>query len=233
MNITEVLIPIAIAILYLTPLVILIAAICAVINIIFSKGQNKRSKLYLLWTFFPFILPRFAKKYGYLKKVWKQWVLVFVSPFFLIFIPSVLFSILVMAAFGTETGTPNRAIYHTSEELHKLTGVEFPDVILVDSFYRSDMRYNENCVWFVAKKPLTRKFYKELDKAVKKDSRFWSKDSTGYIYEVHPADYNEPVDRSKGIKVREPDFNSSDFYIRLHIPLKGDTITVKEVLTDG
>lgn len=74
MNITEVLITIAIAILYLTPLVILIAAICAVINIIFSKGQNKRSKLYLVWTFFPFILPRFAKKYGYLKKFWKQWL---------------------------------------------------------------------------------------------------------------------------------------------------------------
>lgn len=111
------------------------------------------------------------------------------------------------------------ATYRTSEDFYKLTGVEFPEMEMVDSIY-----YDEGCLapnwWneykFVAKGGLSKGFKKRLDRACKTDSAHWSYsegslsdwfyggtgepivgDRKNYKYWIYPD--KEPVDRSRGM----------------------------------
>lgn len=109
--------------------------------------------------------------------------------------------------------------YRTTEDFYKLTGVEFPELELVDSLF-----YDEGCIractWheykFVAKERLDEEFFKCLDKACVNDSTHWSRHLNTeyaigpgfeqdyenehveyYSYRIYPD--QKPVDRSRGM----------------------------------
>ena len=109
--------------------------------------------------------------------------------------------------------------YRTAEDFYKLTGVEFPELEMVDSLF-----YDEGIIWsctwheykFVAKDGLDDEFLNRLDLACQTDSTHWNH-STGsmadyfyngtgesikegesiYTYFIYPD--QTPVDRSRGM----------------------------------
>mgnify|MGYP004520077631 FL=1 len=131
---------------------------------------------------------------------------------------------------GNSTQVPTQIDYHNADDLRKATGVKFPEIIPVDSLYSDGglAGYNTN-VKFVSVKPLDKKFFQRLDQACKTDSCCWSKDSTGYIYDIYPEAI--PFDRTKGMHQRMvddgngkkvPDWDGT--YISVFVPIKGDSI---------
>ncbi len=109
--------------------------------------------------------------------------------------------------------------YRTGEDFHKLTGVEFPELEMVDSLF-----FQDGCLpsswWneykFVVKGGLSDRFKKELERACVADPTHWSHtegcisdyyyEGTGeemignqmvYHYGIYPD--QEPVDRSRGM----------------------------------
>ena len=131
---------------------------------------------------------------------------------------------------GGNTHVPTSIHYHNADDLRKVTGVEFPEIVPVDSLYSDGglAGYNTN-VEFVSVKPLDKEFYCRLDQACKTDSCCWSKDSTGYKYDIYPEAI--PFDRTKGMHRRMVDDGHgnkvSDWdgsYISVFVPIKGDTI---------
>ena len=143
---------------------------------------------------------------------------------------------LVAVGFGQSdgTGVPTQIDYHNADDLRKVTGVEFPEIVPVDSFC-SDKGLGgyETRIAFVPVKPLDKDFFYRLDQACKTDSCCWSKDSTEYYYSIYPEAI--PFDRTKGMHRRMvnvdgkkvPDWDGS--YISVFVPIEGDTI----ILDDG
>ena len=109
--------------------------------------------------------------------------------------------------------------YKTSEDFYKLTGVEFPELEMVDSLFFQDGGFSTNH-WreykFVIKGGLSDRFKKHLERACVTDSTHWTYtegcvsdfyyEGTGepnigdqmvYHYEIYPD--QEPVDRSRGM----------------------------------
>ena len=109
--------------------------------------------------------------------------------------------------------------YKTSADFHKLTGVEFPELEMVDSLFFQDGGFPTNH-WreykFVAKGGLSDRFRQHLEHACVTDSTHWTYtegcvsdfyyEGTGepkigdqmvYHYEIYPD--QEPVDRSRGM----------------------------------
>ena len=90
--------------------------------------------------------------------------------------------------------------YRTSEDFYKLTGVEFPELEMVDSLFHDDIYIYYREYQFVAKEGLSDVFYQRLERACVTDSTHWEQmvgDQTGYHYEIYPD--QEPVDRSRGM----------------------------------
>lgn len=141
---------------------------------------------------------------------------------------------LVGSCLSDGTGVPTQIDYHNADDLQKVTGVEFPEIIPVDSIYSDGglAGYNTN-IKFIPVKPLDKDFFCRLDQACKTDSCCWKKDSTGYRYDIYPEAI--PFDRTKGMHRRMvdvdgkkvPDWDGS--YIFVFVPIKGDTI----ILNDG
>lgn len=117
----------------------------------------------------------------------------------------------------SESYTP--ANYRTNEDFYKLTGVEFPELEMVDSLF-FDEHFPPSNIWneyrFVAKGGLSEKFYKRLKNACKTDPTHWSYSEGSisdyfykgtrepiignrkiYKYWIYPD--KEPVDRSRGM----------------------------------
>ena len=109
--------------------------------------------------------------------------------------------------------------YRTAEDFYKLTGVEFPELEMVDSLF-----YDEGCLractWheykFVAKDGLDQEFFKRLDQACESDPTHWNSHLNTeyaigpgfeldydnehveyYSYRIYPD--QTPVDRSRGM----------------------------------
>lgn len=129
---------------------------------------------------------------------------------------------------------PTQIDYHNADDLRKVTGVEFPEIVPVDSICSDGglAGYNTE-IKFIPVKPLDKDFFCRLDQACKTDSCCWKKDSTGYRYDIYPEAI--PFDRTKGMHRRMadvdgqkvPDWDGS--YISVFVPIKGDTI----ILNDG
>lgn len=161
-----------------------------------------------------------------------KWSFGIIAMPILLIIPIILFGG-VLALFDG-TGVPTRIDYHNADDLRKVTGVEFPEIVPVDSFF-SDRGLGgyETQIAFVPAKPLDKDFFYRLDQACKTDSCCWRKDSTGYFYDIYPEAI--PFDRTKGMHRRMvdvdgkkvPDWDGS--YISVFVPIKGDTI----ILNDG
>jgi len=109
--------------------------------------------------------------------------------------------------------------YRTAEDFYKLTGVEFPELEMVDSLFY-DEGIITSCTWheykFVAKEGLDEDFFKRLDHACQTDSTHWGlrtgsigdyfyrgtgepikEDESMYSYFIYPD--QTPVDRSRGM----------------------------------
>lgn len=155
---------------------------------------------------------------------------------------------LIGGAMVSEINTkPTTVEYHNAKDLEKATGVEFPEVIPVDSTYHDDWNNSYTEVKFIAPHGLKKSFYRRLDKACKDDSLLWIKiagtktindeafwhksvgDSLradGYYYYVLPS--RIPFNRLKGdswrMKNGSPDWDGD--YISVFVPINGDTITV-------
>jgi len=90
--------------------------------------------------------------------------------------------------------------YKTSEDFYKLTGVEFPELEMVDSLFQDDIYIYYREYQFVAKEGLSDVFYQRLEHACVTDSTHWEQmvgDQTSYHYEIYPDQV--PVDRSRGM----------------------------------
>ena len=141
---------------------------------------------------------------------------------------------LVGSCLSDGTGVPTQIDYHNADDLQKVTGVEFPEIIPVDSIYSDGglAGYNTN-IKFIPVKPLDKDFFCRLDQACKTDSCCWKKDSTGYRYDIYPEAI--PFDRTKGMHRRMVDVDGKKVpdwdgtYISVFVPIKGDTI----ILNDG
>ena len=191
---------------------------------------------YFWWYLFPFALPWYMKKHEMLKKKWKRYALIFLSPLFLSYIPSCITIFIGLGgAMSSEThGVPPNIVYLTASDLEKVTGVAFPVVTPVDSL--CDWRNNYTRVTFVSLKPLTHNFHKRLDKACTTDSCCWRKDSLGYHYCIYPE---RPLDRTKGRHKRKVEMKKDDGsltmvdgrygdHVSVFVPFKGNTITIED-----
>lgn len=135
---------------------------------------------------------------------------------------------------GDGTYVPTSIDYHNADDLRKVTGVEFPEIVPVDSLYSNGgMAYCKTIVKFVPVKPLDKDFFYRLDQACKTDSCCWTKDPSGYRYEIYPEAI--PFDRMKGMHRRMVDVNGKKvpdydgICISVFVPIEGDTI----ILVDG
>ena len=182
----------------------------------------------VLWWIWP------SKLYGdRMNKGWKVFAWILYIP---ICVGLVLSKILLMlfvflcaidSSFGQATVTKDNIEpprYSTVNDFYKLTGVEFPELKLVDSLFYDDgflPSYIYHEYMFVVHEDLVKDFHKRLDKACEYDSKHWSiaeGDETDwarvahsgidvsvnqimenqkiYSYWIYPD--TEPVDRSRG-----------------------------------
>lgn len=142
--------------------------------------------------------------------------------------------IFMLEFYSSGGSVPSQIDYHNAGDLRKVTGVEFPEIVPVDSFYLYDGLASDNTIIkFVPVKPLDKDFFHRLDQACKTDSCCWRKDSTGYSYNIFPEAI--PFDRTKGMHRRMVDVDGEKVpdwdgtYIYVFVPIKGDTI----ILNDG
>ena len=211
-------------ILVVTWLVSIVIAVCRLAK---EEGHYK-ARWYLCWALFPFPLILHPRRFG----LFKSWILFLISPCMIsVYYAVLLFFALILSMGYTSHGTPSSIPYHTAEDLKKVTGVDFPDVVPVDSSYEDGYALTETVIKFVPKKHLSAKFFRSLDKACKNDSCCWSKDSIGYYYNIYPV---RPIDRTKGTHMRQVEVDGkmiNDWdgdFISVRIPLKGDTIYLSE-----
>ncbi len=199
-----------------------LASVLVAVCCLAKEEWHEKAKWFLCWSLFPFPLIFKPKRFGYVK----SWLLFFISPFMF----SVYFVALVIWGFyypPQDVSMP----YRTAGDLKMITGVEFPDVALVDSDYYSDWNREEIIMKFTPSEPLTKEFIRSLDKACKEDSCCWSKDNEGYHYFIFPE---RPIDRPAGTHIRQVDCDgvmTDDWdgdYIEVQVPLKGDTIYVSD-----
>lgn len=203
---------------------------------IFTKRWN-HLKCVLLWTFFPVLFPYVAKKHEVIKKSWKSWLLVFVSPPVWAVCLIALFMIAIDGAMGrVDRGVPTSIHYHTKEDLQRVTGVRFPEVTPVDSMFETGWNLNCTRIKMVPKHILTTADFVQLEKACREDSCCWRRDSVGYHYYICPE---YPIDRTKGTHWRKIELKKQDGttemvddmegdYLSVFVPLTGDTITVED-----
>lgn len=159
---------------------------------------------------------------------WKIFCWVIYAPIGLSFIALKVFAFVWFIAICTDpdAGQPyivkeniSAPDYRTAEDFYKLTGVEFPELEMVDSLF-----YDEGCLractWheykFVAKTALDEEFFNRLDQACQTDSTHWNhrtgsmadyfyrgtgepikEDESIYSYFIYPD--QTPVDRSRGM----------------------------------
>ena len=125
--------------------------------------------------------------------------------------------------------------YQTSEDFYKLTGVEFPDLEMVDSLVYDENIIRAN-VWneykFVAKKGLNENFYKQLNRVCETDSTHWqyNEEEDIYSYWIYP-DWH-PVDRSRGMCDRMVTMQDGSVTVDwdgdfISVEVQRDTITLR------
>lgn len=142
------------------------------------------------------------------------------------------FCCFVWSLTSTSPRTPEEAAFHTADDLYRVTGVEFPELIAVDSTFFDNLAASQSSVKFVPKSKLKKSFFRRLDKACREDTCCWTKTEQGYHYYILPANN---LDRRKDPKAAHwrmvemdgkmvHDWDGS--YIDVIIPIKGDTITV-------
>ena len=169
----------------------------------------------------------------------------------------ILFCVLYIAmANATPTvshGTSTPATYRTCDDFYKLTGVEFPELEMVDSLFFDENSLASN-IWneykFVAKWGLDKDFYKRLERACETDPKHWeysegslsdyfyrgtgepiTGDKKIYKYWIYPD--KEPVDRSHGMCDRMVELDDGSVVEEwdgtfISVDIVNDTIVLRE-----
>ena len=199
---------------------ILVAVFCA----IYKKEWRSRAITYLLWAIVPLGLFFVKSKVGSLR-----------ASILSVFSPPVYFGLIMIGMVimfeHSEDGVPATIPYHTAADLKRITGVDFPEVIPVDSTYHYDFCNSETTIKFVPRRSLSKAFFKKLRHACVADSCCWEKEDDGYRYYILPE---LPIDRPKGTHIRQVEMDGemvNDWdgnFIDVFIPFKGDTIYVKD-----
>lgn len=129
---------------------------------------------------------------------------------------------------GDASGTPQSVRYHNKSELYKITNIQFPDVILVDSSFYDSFSFREVSENFVLANPNEKtRLIDEVEKKMQIDSIYWERTDSSYIYYILPE---EPIDRPNGTGWRKTENGEKDWdgdFIRMIIPLTNDTITLQ------
>lgn len=215
-------------------IVFIVSFITAVVTVLFKTKYKTWGACFLWWAIFPFLFPWYAQKQGVIKHEWKSRLLALMSPLGLYIILMILFFIaFCISVDRNENGVPSETPYQTALDLQKATGVEFPEVVQVDSMWHDDWCNNYVRVKFVPKKPLTKKFFRKLDRACKDDSCCWRKneEDSCYYYYIYPE---RPLDRTKGSHIRMVDWDGKSVpdwdgdYVSVQVPFKGDTIIIED-----
>ena len=214
---------------FFTPMTLFCIGVAGMIVAHFTKKQKVYDicKCLVAWLTFFFLFPYLAKKAGLIKNAFVRWIIAFMAP------PMLVFYAMVYGFSSLGPHAPEVARYHDAADLQKATGVEFPEVTLVDSISYEGITGYMEVEKFVPVKPLTKSFFKRLNKACIEDSCCWRKDEDGYHYYILNECTSEPFDRTKGMHSRKVD-NENDWEydggpfieVKLEAPLKGDTITI-------
>lgn len=208
--------------------IVWLASVVVAVCCLTKEQWHYKARWYLCWALFPFPFLFHPNKFGLLK----SWLLFFVSPCMVSVYYAVLLFVSIILSIGyPKYGVPSSIPYHTAKDLKKITGVDFPDVIPVDSTYEDGYSLSQTTIKFVFRQPLSAKFFESLDIACTDDPCCWSKDSVGYLYYIYPE---RPIDRTSGTHIRQVELDGrkvNDWdgdFIEVRIPLKGDTIYVNE-----
>ena len=209
--------------LFILWLITLLVAVCC----LSKKGWHNKAKWYLRWALFPFPLILHPQRLGFIK----SWLLFLISPFmgFVLFMVGCI--LVCIAISQSEKGVPASIPYHTAKDLKRITGVDFPEVMPVDSTYVDEWMYHEQLIKFVPRKVMNRNDFSHFEQACIEDSCCWHKDSLGYHYYILPE---LPIDRPNGTHHRYVEFEGKRVkdwqgeFISVNIPLHGDTIYVSE-----
>lgn len=205
-----------------------LASVVVAICCLAKEDWHHKARWYLCWALFPFPIIIHPRRFGF----FRSWMLFFVSPCMVSVYYAILMFFALMLSMGyTSHGIPDSVPYHNAQDLKRITGVDFPEVLPIDSTYYDSWGLTETTIKFVPLKSLRKTFYEELEKACVNDSCCWTKDSTGYYYYIYPE---RPIDRTKGTHIRQveldgemvPDWDGD--FIEVFVPFKGDTIIVNE-----
>ena len=135
--------------------------------------------------------------------------------------------------------------YRTAADLEHVTGVEFPEVVPVDSVVHN---YNFHefhyTISYKPKKPLTREFFNKLNKTCKQRPCCWSVENEGYWFSfVSPRETEDEDDvNSDSLHVKgehrcqivrddgrwEDASKSRGMSISVFVPYSGDTIRLHQ-----
>ena len=202
---------------FCTLIVVWLLSILAAVYCLSREEWHYKATCYLRWALFPISIILFPKKLGI-----KSWLSYLFSPFMMLayFVALALWLFSIM--FSDSYGVPNSIPYHTGDELRRITGIAFPDIIPVDSAFHETIGFSETIIKFVPDDALSPSFYQDLEKACMEDSINWSKDSLGYHFSIYP---DITTDSTKEDNTSE---DSPQNYIRISIPLSGDTIYVHD-----
>ena len=186
-----------------------------------------------------------------MSKPWKIFWWILYALFALGYVAAKLFIVCIfIAMFEDREPTISRddvvpATYKTSEDFYKLTGVEFPELEMVDSLFYCDNLFPSSYYTeytFVIKGGMNKRFEKHLENACENDSSHWSCEENSisdsqasgiqYYYSIYPD--KEPVDRTRGNCDRMVTLSNGDKVkdwdgSYLSVSIKNDTI----VLCDG
>lgn len=129
---------------------------------------------------------------------------------------------------GYDEGVPMSVDYHDSIDLYKISNVEFPEVVLVDSSYYNNWSYDETNEMFILKNPLDKTdLIKKIESKMLVDSIYWNKTDSSYEYYLIPE---LPIDRPNGTgwrKMENGELAYQGNFIRLYVPIASDTIILK------
>ncbi len=212
----------------------------------------KKALKIILWIIAFLLFPIAAGLYFiWPSRIWKSriskgWKIFWWTAYALLTVPLVSLKILLCFVFiilcGGEQQPPiisredvPASYYRTSEDFYKLTGVEFPELEMVDSLYYDENTFRANR-WseykFVVKSGAKNSFYRRLNRACKVDSTHWRYDEEDdtYRYGINPDQH--PVDRSRGMCDRMITIDGSIVEDRdgdfISVKIQIDTVVLRE-----
>lgn len=129
-----------------------------------------------------------------------------------------------MYAIGGEAeGTPNHVKYHNATDLQRITKIDFPDVVLVDSAYYESFSLQVTTEKFVLKDKKNRS---QLLRAIE-NGKYWKENDEGYRFYILPEDGIEDTKELNWRKTQDGKDDWDGSFIEIIVPSLNDTITVK------